>query len=34
MLVELSGTYAMINSGNYECTEPLQISILLGYERI
>lgn len=25
MLVELSGTYAMINSGNCECTEPLQI---------
>lgn len=34
MLVELSGTYAMINLGNYECTEQLQISILLGYERI
>ena len=24
----------MINSGNCECTEPLQISILLGYERM
>ena len=34
MLVELSGTYAMINSGNCECTEPLQILILLGYERM
>ena len=34
MLVELSGTYAMINSGNCEGTEQLQILILLGYERI
>ena len=34
MLVELSGAYAMINLGNCEGTEPLQISSLLGYERM
>ncbi len=34
MLVELSGTYAMINSGNCECTEPLQILILPQSRRL
>lgn len=34
MLVELSDAYAMINSGNCEDTEQLQILILLGYERM
>ena len=34
MLVELFGAYAMINSGNCEGTEPLQILILPQSRRL